>query len=142
MLKPALLTTLLLCGASAFAAGPFTGNDISGVYTCTGQDVKDGAYTITATFRINHDQSTGNQGSYQVHWTVPGLGDYVGIAVSDGSYIAASFANTKPGSKDYGLGLATTNVDMRNQLHFSNFYFEPDYKGGDHGTEDCVQQSP
>ena len=131
----------LLCGGALAAAPlPFTGLDLSGTYTCTGHDAQEGDYSGIITLGINKDQSTGKLGSYNLKLAVPGDGDYLGQAVSDGSYLAATFASAKPGSKDYGLGLAPITQDAAGVKHFSKYYYEPEYRGGDHGTEDCTRQ--
>jgi len=49
------------------------------------------------------------------------------------------FANTDQKDKDYGTGIATFSR-AKGKWKFSSYYYEPEYKGGNYGTEECVQQ--
>jgi hypothetical protein len=133
----ALALTLTL---PAFAAQPFTGKDYSGVYDCTGDDAKEGEYTGTVTLRLNEKQSSGAYGAYDYKLVVPDYGTYPGQAVSLGKTLAIHFALTDSRSKDYGTGIATVKKNKQGKLTFHKFYYEPEFKGGNKGVEDCVRR--
>jgi hypothetical protein len=54
--------------------------------------------------------------------------------------MAIHFANTDPKEADYGTGLATFSKNKAGKWTFHKWYYEPAYKGGNFGTEDCVQR--
>lgn len=129
----------LLATNLAHAAAAFSGQDYSGIYACTGVDAHEGNYTGTVTLQLNAAQSTGDHGAYQFKLEVPGFGAYLGHAVSEGDKLAIYFALPDQSTKDYGTGIATMRKDQSGRLAFSKFYYEPEYKGGNTGTEECVQ---
>jgi len=133
-----LLSLPTLCLAAAPL--PFSGEDLSGTYSCTGHDAADGDYQATVTLTMSLAQSTGTHGDYTLKMEVPGDGIYLGSVVANGDNFAITFTPTAPGSKDYGTGLGTVSSNTRGQIVLSKFYYEPEYRGGDHGTEDCVRQ--
>ena len=134
-----VLVALLEMNGSAFAAGGFTGKDYSGVYICKGQDSKEGPYDGKVTLKLVPDQSSGPYGAYAFTLEVPGYGDYPGFASAFGNSMGIYFANTDPSTQDYGAGIATFSRDKAGRWHFTKFYYEPAFKGGNHGTETCVQ---
>ena len=135
----ALLGALL--GASLAQAAPvFNGPDYSGVYDCSGVDAHEGDYTGTVTMALVAAQSTGEHGAYRFKLEVPGFGAYLGHAVSEGDKLVIYFALPDQSTRDYGTGIATMRKDQSGRLAFSKFYYEPEYKGGNTGTEDCVMK--
>jgi len=118
---------------------PFTGIDYSGVYDCKGVDSHEGEYTATVTLTRNKAQSSGAFGAYEFRMEVPNYGTYLGQAVSNGRHIAIHFALTDPAPKDYGTGLAIATPKGKKQS-FRKFYYEPEFKGGNFGNEECVQR--
>jgi hypothetical protein len=54
--------------------------------------------------------------------------------------MAIHFANTDPSTLDYGTGIARFTKGKGGKWSFSKFYYEPAYKGGNHGLETCTQQ--
>jgi hypothetical protein len=140
MKRMIFLAVLFSLTLPAHAAQPFTGKDYSGVYDCTGSDFKEGAYTGTVTLQLNPEQSSGEYGSYDFKLVVPDYGSYPGQAVSLGKTLAIHFALTDSRSKDYGTGIATVAKNKKGKLTFHKFYYEPEFKGGNHGVEDCVQR--
>lgn len=141
MKRLALLTLALLPTLPALAAEPFTGKDYSGVYDCIGDDAKEGKYSGTVTLRLNKEQSSGAYGAYDFKLEVPDYGTYPGQAVSLGKTLAIHFALTDSKSKDYGTGIATVVENKQGKLSFHKFYYEPEFKGGNHGVEDCVKRN-
>lgn len=135
----ALLVALALPLTSS-AGEPFSGTDYSGTYDCTGIDSKEGNYTGTVTLRLNPEQSSGAYGAYDFKLEVPDYGTYPGQAVSLGKTLAIHFALTDTKSKDYGTGIATVTRTRQGKLKFHKFYYEPEFKGGNNGIEDCVQK--
>lgn len=136
-------TPLLLAGLLAIApvlAAEFTGPDYSGVYDCTGNDAHEGAYTGTVTIENIPTQSTGEYGAYRFQLEVPDYGVYEGQAAARGEHMGIFFALTDPTTRDYGTGTATFSKNAEGKWTFHKFYYEPEYKGGNHGTEDCVQR--
>ncbi len=140
MKKAAILLAMLgVCGV-AQAKPAFTGTDYSGVYDCTGDDAHEGKYTGTVTLKLNAAQSTGEYAAYDFKLEVPGFGAYPGHAAGRGSQLAIHFANTDPKTKDYGTGIATVKKGKDGKLTFRKYYYEPEYKGGNYGIEDCVKK--
>jgi hypothetical protein len=131
---------MLSCWASAHAAQPFTGPDLSGVYACKGDDAHEGKYTATATLALVPQQSVGQHGAYTFKLEVPGYGAYPGHAAAQGTQVAIYFANTDPATKDFGTGIATFKKNGKGLWTFSKYYYEPEFKGGNHGLEWCTQQ--
>jgi hypothetical protein len=140
MNRLALLTLTLLLTLPAFASQPFTGEDYSGVYDCTGDDAREGKYTGTVTLQLNKEQSSAAYGAYDYKLVVPDYGTYPGQAVSLGKTLAIHFALTDSRSKDYGTGIATVKKNKQGKLIFHKFYYEPEFKGGNNGLEDCVRR--
>jgi hypothetical protein len=118
----------------------FSGQDYSGVYTCTGNDAHEGKYTGTVTMTLDRNQSTGRYGAYSFKLEVPGFGAYLGEAVGEGNRLAIYFALPDLSTKDYGIGIASIRKEKDGKFSFNKFYYEPEYKGGNTGTETCVQK--
>lgn len=141
MKRFALLVALAL-PLSVHAGEPFTGNDYSGIYDCVGNDAKEGEYTGTVTLKLNRAQSSGAYGAYDYKLVVADYGTYHGQAVSLGKTLAIHFALTDSMSKDYGTGIATMAKNKKGKQIFRKFYYEPEFKGGNNGFEDCVKRYP
>ena len=134
---------ILLAAAGAHAAPaarPFAGPDISGTYDCTGDDAHEGKYTGTVTLALVPTESTGRYGAYRFTLEVPGYGTYEGQAATHGMQMAVHFALPDQATKDYGTGIATLGRTKGGKWEFSKYYYEPEFKGGNHGTEHCVQR--
>lgn len=140
MKRLVLLILAFFMPLPAIAVQPFTGTDYSGIYDCTGNDAKEGEYTGTVTLKFNPAQSSGAYGAYDFTLDVPDYGSYPGQAVSLGKTMAIHFALTDSKSKDYGTGIATFSRNRKGKLTFHKFYYEPEFKGGNHGFEDCVRR--
>jgi len=138
MNKTLIMLVTMLSAHAAFAAQAFTGQDYSGMYDCTGNDSHEGPYKGTVTMTLDRKQSTGNYGAYQFKLEVPGFGTYLGQAAAEGDKVAMHFALTDPGTKDYGTGISTMKKDKDGRWSFHKYYYEPEFKGGNYGTEDCV----
>lgn len=135
----ASLALALLC-SQAHAAPAFTGEDYSGVYACTGDDAHEGKYQGTVTLKLNPAQSTGPYAAYEFILEVPGFGTYRGEAAGEGDRLGIHFALDEPGTTDHGVGIATLRRDPEGRLGFRKYYYEREYKGGNHGIEDCVRK--
>lgn len=131
---------MLLIGGTAEAQPAFSGQDFSGVYQCRGNDAHEGKYTGTVTLKIKPEHSTAQYASYDFKLEVPGYGVYPGHAAAKGNHVAMHFALQDQSTKDYGTGIAEFKKNRQGQWSFHKFYFEPEYKGGNSGTEDCVRQ--
>ncbi|OAJ71753.1 hypothetical protein A7976_09765 [Methylobacillus sp. MM3] len=140
MKKLAAVLALFACSGLAQAKPAFTGPDYSGVYECTGLDAHEGKYTGTVTMKLVPEQSTGDHGAYGFKLEVPEYGAYLGHAVAEGNKLAIHFALKDPSTKDYGTGIATIKKGKDGKLAFSKFYYEPEYKGGNTGSEECAQK--
>lgn len=114
--------------------------DFSGVYRCTGDDAHEGKYTGTVTMTLKPEHSKGPYASYDFKLEVPEYGTYLGHAAANGNVAAMHFALTDQLTKDYGTGIAQFKVNKQGQLSFHKFYFEPEFKGGNTGLEDCIRQ--
>lgn len=130
------LAAMLGASVSVFAKSP----DYSGVYDCKGKDAAEGDYTATITLTLNKAQSAEGYGAYDFKMEVPDFGTYPGEAVAKGDKLAIFFGLDKPGSQDHGTGLATVKKNAKGQWTFRKFYYEREYKGGNHGTESCVKR--
>jgi len=135
-----LIAAVMLMTGAAEAKPGFTGQDFSGVYDCTGDDAHEGKYQGTVTLTLNRNQSVGQHGAYDFRLEVPDFGVYLGEAAADGHNMAMHFALTDQKTKDYGTGIATIKKNKQGRLSFRKFYYEPEYKGGNYGTEDCVRR--
>jgi len=140
MKKMAVLVALLAASGIVNAKQAFTGPDYSGVYQCKGVDAHEGAYTGTVTIKQVPGQSVGNHGAYTFKLEVPGFGAYLGHAVSEDDKLAIYFALQNQSTKDYGTGIATIKKAKNGKWTFSKFYYEPEYKGGNTGSEECTQK--
>lgn len=110
----------------------------SGVYQCSGEDAKEGHYTGTVTLLRKPAHSHGAYASYDFKLEVPGYGTYLGHAAGNGPHLAMHFGLKN--SNDYGTGVAEFKRNVQGQLSFHKFYYEPEFKGGNTGIEDCVKQ--
>lgn len=145
LLSPLCLS--LVCAVAVAAPGPspaFTGPDFSGVYACTGQDAQEGPYSGTVTLTLVREHSSGPHGAYRFQLEVPGYGVYPGHAAARGTQMAIHFALSDPAPQDYGTGLAEFRRERtgvrKGKWRFTKFYYEPAFKGGNHGFETCVQR--
>lgn len=132
-----IASALIAC--SAHAAPAYTGPDFSGLYTCTGNDSKEGPYTGKVTLELVRGQSSGAYGAYNFKLEVPNYGAYPGEAAAHGMQMAIHFANTDPKTQDFGTGIAQFSK-KGGKWAFHKYYYEPAFKGGNFGTEDCVHQ--
>ncbi|WP_349573583.1 hypothetical protein [Azotobacter salinestris] len=141
MRKPlmALLGLLALC-STAEAKSDFTGPDFSGTYDCTGDDSHEGQYTGTVTLELVRAQSFDQYGAYNFKLEVPGYGTYVGQAAAQGTHMGVYFALTDRSTRDYGTGIASLVRNEAGKWTFDKYYYEPEFKGGNFGTEKCVQR--
>lgn len=140
MLKKLILAAcLFVANTVAHAAPAFRGPDLSGVYNCKGVDAHEGEYTGTVTLELVREQSTGSYGAYRFKLEVPGYGTYPGQAAANGTQMGIHFALTDQSTKDYGTGIANF-TKKQGKWSFRKFYYEPEFKGGNYGTEECVQR--
>jgi hypothetical protein len=54
--------------------------------------------------------------------------------------MAIHFANTDPAANDFGTGIAAFSKSAAGKWTFSKYYYEPQYRGGNFGTESCTQK--
>lgn len=132
------LTGLAIAAQAQPAAEPTP--DYSGIYDCKGQDSHEGPYEGTVTLQRVAQQSEGPYSAYRFELEVPGYGRYPGHAAAQGAHMGIYFALTDPAPKDFGTGIATFSQRANGKWVFSKFYYEPEFKGGNHGTEVCVQR--
>lgn len=123
----------------AHANPNFSGPDLSGTYSCQGDDAHEGKYTGKVTLQLIPEQSVGRNGAYSFKLEVPGYGAYPGHAATQGTTAAIYFANTDPVTKDFGTGVATFKKNGKGKWTFKKFYYEPEFKGGNYGFEICTQ---
>lgn len=113
--------------------------DYSGVYACKGQDAHEGPYDGKVILKAVPEQSKQGYQAYSFELQVPGFGSYPGHAAGRGNQLAIYFANVDPKDKDFGTGLATFKRNAKGQWRFTKYYYQPEYKGGNHGFETCEQ---
>ncbi len=140
MKKHFIFALLAVAFSGSVWAEAFTGQDVSGVYDCKGMDSHEGPYDGVVTMQLNAAQSTGEYGSYSFKLEVPGFGTYLGHAAVRGKYAAMHFALTDPTTHDFGTGIAEFSTNAAGKLTFHKFYYEPEFKGGNYGMEDCTQR--
>lgn len=121
----------------AIAKSAFTGSDFSGIYDCTGDDSHEGQYSGTVTMQLVPSQSVNQYGAYTFKLEVPGYGSYLGQAAANGTHAAMHFALTDQSKKDYGTGIASFKKNKAGKWSFTKFYYEPEFKGGNYGVEEC-----
>lgn len=114
--------------------------DYSDVYDCTGDDAHEGQYTGTVTMQLIPAHTKGTYASYDFKLEVPEYGTYLGHAAAHGNMAAMHFALTDPSTKDFGTGIAQFDRNKHGKLAFHKFYFEPEFKGGNTGLEDCIRR--
>ncbi len=134
------ITAFTINTASAAKTSPVAYKDYSGVYTCTGDDAHEGKYTGTVTMTLKPEHSHDSYASYDFKLEVPGYGTYLGHAAANGNHVAMHFALTDQSTKDYGTGIAKMTKNAKGQWTFHKFYFEPEFKGGNTGVEDCTRK--
>ncbi len=142
------LTALCANPLAHAAPQPYTGPDYSGTYDCKGQDDHEGPYTGEVTLQRVPSQSSGPYGAYRFQLDVPGYGSYLGQAAGKGPVLAIHFALTDPSTRDYGTGIAEFkrikagkhDGKSGGKWAFRKYYYEPEFKGGNFGIEDCVQR--
>ncbi len=134
------LILALFITSAAHAKAEFTGQDFSGVYDCVGEDAHEGKYKGVVTLTLNPAQSVGQFGAYAFKLEAENFGVYPGEAVAEGNKMAIHFGLNQPNSKDHGTGIATFTTHADGKIGFHKFYYEREYKGGNHGTEDCVKR--
>jgi len=140
MKKLASIVAALMFTGVAQAKPAFTGQDFSGIYDCIGDDAHEGKYQGTVTMTLNREQSLGQYGAYAFKLETPDFGVYLGEAAADGNKVAMHFALDEANTLDHGTGIATIKKNKQGRLSFRKFYYEPEYKGGNYGMEDCVKR--
>ncbi len=138
--NPLLLSLACLISLAASAQEPFIGTDYSGTYTCEGDDSHEGKYTGTVTLKLVPGQSSGEYGAYSFQLDVPDYGSYPGQAAAQGDAMGIYFALTAPKPKDFGTGIARFSKTSQGKWTFKKYYYEPEFKGGNYGTEICTQR--
>lgn len=140
-MKKFVIATLLLTSNIVLAeTAAFTGTDFSGSYDCTGDDQHDGKFTGAITLALVREQSTGEYGSYSIKFEAAGFGGYTGYAAARGNNMALYFANNDASKKDFGNSIVTLRKNKNDKWQFHSFYYEPEYFGGNYGTEFCVMK--
>ena len=133
----------LIASSLSFAAHKipvFTGPDFTGVYQCTGLDMHEGEYKGKVTLKLKKEHSQAQYGSYDFLLEVPGYGKYPGHMAANGLSAAMHFALEDQSTHDFGTGISQFSKNAKGQWQFHKFYFEPQFKGGNSGFEDCVKQ--
>jgi len=59
---------------------------------------------------------------------------------ANGLNAAMYFALEDQSTHDFGTGISQFSKNVKGQWQFHKFYFEPQFKGGNSGFEDCVKQ--
>jgi hypothetical protein len=134
---------LLFTISSSFAANKtpaFSGPDFTGVYACKGVDAHEGEYKGKVTLKLKKEHSQAQYASYDFLLEVPGFGKYPGHMAANGLSAAMHFALEDQSTHDFGTGISQFSKNVKGQWQFHKFYFEPQFKGGNSGFEDCVKQ--
>jgi hypothetical protein len=130
-----------LISTAVYAQSDFSGDDLSGKYSCAGKDHREGEYKGTVTMKLIPQHSVGKFAAYEFVLEVPGYGKYLGHASANGNQVAIYFAHSEHlKNQDFGIGIAKFKKNSQGKWSFKKFYFEPAFKGGNHGKEVCTQQ--
>ena len=124
-----LLITFLSASLISNAQPVFSGEDLSGVYQCDGQDHLEGLYKGKVTIKLVADKSSGEYGAYQFKLEVPGFGEYPGHAAAQGKKMAIYFANTDLATKDFGTGIANFSKKKPGNGYSKSSITNPNTKG-------------
>jgi hypothetical protein len=100
----------------------------------------EGEYKGKVTLKLKKEHSQAQYGSYDFLLEVPGFGKYPGHMAANGLNAAMYFALENQSTHDFGTGISQFNKNAKGQWQFHKFYFEPQFKGGNSGFEDCVKQ--
>jgi hypothetical protein len=100
----------------------------------------EGEYKGKVTLKLKKEHSQAQYGSYDFLLEVPGFGKYPGHMAANGLNAAMFFALENQSTHDFGTGISQFNKNVKGQWQFHKFYFEPQFKGGNSGFEDCVKQ--
>jgi len=140
ILKLCLLISLASTQAMAMAEQKsFKGLDLSGEYTCTGEDQKDGKFEATMTLTLDKEHSNETFAGYKFQLKAHDGTLYSGSATGNSANLAITFNNNDVSKKDFGTGIGKVVKNKSGKIQIEKFYYEPEYKGGDHGTEICVR---
>lgn len=132
ILKYYLICILLLaCAVNA--------QDFSGTYLCKGDDKSEGLFEGEIILKKLGKYSDDVYASYDFSLRVAEYGLYKGFAASQGLNMAIYFALDENKNNDYGVGIAEFKKTKDNLWSFQKFYFQPRYKDGNKGFEECVQ---
>ncbi|MFT5452541.1 MAG: hypothetical protein ACI9N9_002034 [Enterobacterales bacterium] len=140
MTKILIFINLILLSSITYAQADFSGIDYSGTYSCTGEDSHEGKYTGTVIIKLIVNQSYKKYGAYSFTLIVPEYGTYLGQAAAHENTMAAHFVLEDQSTKDYGTGIITFEKNSEGKWTFEKFYYEPEYKGGNYGIENCIQR--
>ncbi|GAB3464793.1 hypothetical protein [Azotobacter salinestris] len=92
------------------------------------------------TLELVRAQSFDQYGAYNFKLEVPGYGTYLGQAAAQGTHMGVYFALTDQSTRDNGTGIASLVRNEAGKWTFDKYYYEPEFKGGNFGTEKCVQR--
>jgi hypothetical protein len=67
-----------LISTAVYAQSDFSGDDLSGKYSCAGKDHREGEYKGTVTMKLIPQHSVGKFAAYEFVLEVPGYGKYLG----------------------------------------------------------------
>lgn len=140
MNKSLIFICLLSIAPIISAKQTFTGQDYSGIYDCSGDDSHEGKYSGTVTMELVKSQSVNQYGAYKFKLEVPNYGTYLGQAAVNGTHAGIHFALQDQSTKDYGTGIASFRKNKGDKWSFSKYYYEPEFKGGNYGIEECTQR--
>ncbi|MEY4767818.1 MAG: hypothetical protein RL637_457 [Pseudomonadota bacterium] len=135
-----MILLLFILNADLAIATPVVQQNFSGVYDCQGNDAHEGNYKATATLEIEPKHSDTRASSYHFSLEVPGFGLYRGHGIAEAEKMAIYFALNQPNTQDYGTGIATFSKNANGKYQFVKHYYEPQYEGGNHGSETCIQR--
>lgn len=135
---------ILILFALLFVSPAYAGqqnHDFSGIYQCVGKDKSEGSYRGTVRIKRVPEHSKELFSAYSFELEVADYGKYPGFAVGNGHQLAIYFAHTAHQSnQDFGIGIANFKKNNQGKWSFQKFYYEPAFKGGNHGFENCLQQ--
>src|SRR3990167_11464657 len=145
-----VISLISFFSSNVFASGESHFVNLSGDYTCNGQDRIDktlSGTTLILTLDSKNSVFNKTYGAYQLRWIAPskmkvhGLPKNIqatGVVVTWKSHFAISFKNTnRHALTDYGTGVGV----VKNNSTLQFFSYQPTYKNGDNSTWTCVKHS-
>lgn len=119
----------------------FIGQDLSGIYSCKGNNASVGDYDVIVTLKLNKINSRHQYGAYDLVTETENHVHYQGQAIATGNKLAITFKLPDAKESNYSTGIAQLKKISSQRWQFANHYYEPNDIGGNHGQEICTMKT-